>query len=200
MGKYKYGKPDEEITLEDFKRRLEKSHLPRRQKAYLIVLYWLGCRRREPLFLRREDIEEREGSLYVAITVNEVLKNRKPILLKTPPPFKRCKRGQAGGAIELPLSKYGIPLLREVWKKTRKRRKIFGFTDITGYRAAKKLYPFRSPHWFRYNRITKLRKKLGKELTIDDIKSFTGIKRDSTIQNYGMKTKAAIHKVAQHLD
>jgi|GEM_PF-3212788 len=52
----------------------------------------------------------------------------------------------------------------------------------------------------RINRVTKLRKKLGSELTIDAIKSFTGIRRDTTIQNYGLKTKADIHKIAKMLE
>lgn len=200
IGKYKFGKPDEEINVADFKKRLEASRLPRKQKAYLILLYWLGCRRREPMFLKKEDVEQKEGNLYVAITADTILKDRKPVKLENPTPFRRCKRGQAGGAIELPLTYFGIELLREVWKRTRKHRKVFDFSDVTGYRAFKKLYPFKTPHWFRYNRITKLRKKLGTDLTIDDIKSFTGIRRDTTVQNYGMKTKAGIHKVAQHLD
>ena len=100
----------------------------------------------------------------------------------------------------MPLTKFGLDLVVEVWKKTRKGRRLFPFTSKTGYRAVKKLWPKRTPHWFRYTRVTKLRKKLGTELTIDGIKSFTGIRRDTTIQNYGLKTKADIHKIASLLE
>ena len=151
MGKYKYGKPDEEISLDTFKQKLEASGLSKRKKAYLIL-------------------------------------------------FSRGKRGQAGGPSELRLNLYGLPLVVEVWNKTRKKQKLFPFCDKTAYNTVKQLYPHKTPHWFRYNRVTKLRKKLGDTLTIDEIKSFTGIRRDTTIQDYGLKTRAGIHKVAQQLD
>ncbi len=192
MGQYKHGKPDEEIELADFKERLEKSKLSRRKKAYLILLYWLGCRRTEPLVIKKEDIEEDEGSLFISIHYR--MSQGKPI------PFSRGKRGLAGGPVEVSLSLFGMQLVKEVWRKTRKGRRVFPFSGKTGYRAVKTLYPQRTPHWFRYNRVTKLRKKLGNELTIDEIKSFTGIRRDTTIQDYGLKTRAGIHKVSQHLD
>jgi len=38
------------------------------------------------------------------------------------------------------------------------------------------------------------------KLTMDEIKAFTGIRRDSTIESYGMKTTSGIHKVAQALE
>lgn len=193
MGRYKFGKPDFEIELADFKAKLAKSALSPRKKAYLILLYWLGCRRSEPLVIKKEDIEERDGSLFVAIHFRK--NDKKEIIL-----YSRGKRGVAGGPIELSLSLYGLDLVKQVWTKTRKGRLIFPFSDDTGYRAVKKLFPKKTPHWFRYNRVTKLRKKLGNELTIDEIKSFTGIRRDTTIQDYGLKTKADIHKIAKLLD
>jgi len=193
MGHYKFGKPDSEIDLEDFKTRLNKTKLPTRKKAYSILLYWLGCRRSEPLVIKKEDIEEREDSLYISIHYR---KNNDNELI----PFSRAKRGQAGGPSELPLNLFGIDLVKQVWMKTKKGKLIFPFSDKTGYRVIKQLYPKKTPHWLRYNRITKLRKMLGDKLTIDEIKSFTGIRRDTTIQDYGLKTRAGIHKVAQILE
>jgi len=193
MGKYKYGKPDEEISLDTFKQKLEASGLSQRKKAYLILLYWLGCRKSEPLVLRKEDLELKDNNLYVSINYRRN-KDGEIIL------FSRAKRGQAGGPSELNLNLYGVPLVVEVWRRTKRNRKVFGFSDDTGYRAVQKLFPRKTPHHFRYNRITKLRKKLGDTLTIDEIKSFTGIRRDTTIQDYGLKTRAGIHKVAQQLD
>jgi len=75
------------------------------------------------------------------------------------------------------------------------------FSDKTGYRIIKKLFPGKTPHWLRQNRITKLRKKIDRKgVSLDDVKSFTGIKSDSTLQRYDMKTKEVIHRVAQVLD
>lgn len=194
LGKYKFGKPDEEISLQQFAHALLHSKLEKLKKAYLILLYWLGCRRSEPLVIKKEDVEEKEGNLYVSIHYRKERETGETI------PFSRGKRGQAGGAAELSLSLFGLDLVKEVWQKTKKGRRLFPFSDDTGYRAVKQLFPNKTPHWFRYNRVTKLRKKLGNELTIDEIKSYTGIRRDTTIQNYGMKTKAGIHKVSQHLE
>jgi len=158
-------------------------------KAYAILLYWLGCRRSEPLFLRKEDIEESEGSLYVDITTTEDI------------PHSRLKKGFTAGPVELPLSLFGVGLVKQIWELTPEGRNIFRFSDKTGYRIIKRLLPEKSPHWLRHNRLTKLRKKRDRgEVTTDDIKSFTGIRRDSTIERYGMKTKPGIHKVAQVLD
>jgi integrase len=193
MGKYKFGKPDEEIQVEDFQDKLSKSQLPIRQKAYLVVLYWLGCRRSEPLAILKEDIEEKENRLYIAIHYRKDDKGQRI-------EFSRAKRGQAGGAVELPLENFGVNLIKEAWEKTRTGHRVFPFSDKTGYRAFKKLFPTKTPHWARYTRITRLRKRLGADLTIDAIKSFTGIRRDTTIQNYGLKTKADIHKIANLLE
>lgn len=193
MGQYKFGKPDAEIELEDFKNRLNKTKLSTRKKAYAILLYWLGCRRSEPLVIKKEDIEEREGSLFISIHYR---KNDSNELI----PFSRAKRGQAGGPSEIPLQLFGVDLVKQVWEKTKRGRNLFPFSDKTGYRIIKELYPKKTPHWLRYNRITKLRKMLGDKLTIDEIKSFTGIRRDATIQNYGLKTKAGIHKIAKFLE
>lgn len=193
MGKYKHGKPDEEIAFEDFKSKLSNSNLSPRKKAYITVLYWLGCRRSEPLVILKEDVEEKHGSLFISIHYR-LDENGQRI------PYSRAKRGQAGGPTELLLSNFGVELIKDVWKKTRKGKPLFPFSDKTGYRVIKKLWPKKTPHWLRYTRVTKLRKKLGNELTIDAIKSFTGIRRDTTIQDYGLKTKADIHKIAGLLD
>jgi len=193
MGKYKHGKPDEEITLKEFKEKISKSDLSLRQKAYIVLLYWLGPRRSEPLVILKEDVEEKEGRLFISIHFRKDEKGERIL-------FSRGKRGQAGGPTELPLSKFGVDMIKEVWQKTKKGKKLFPFSDKTGYRAIKKLWPKKTPHWLRYNRVTKLRKRLGQDVTIDAIKSFTGIKRDTTIQNYGLKTRADIHKIADLLD
>ena len=181
MGTYKHGKPNEEIELAELRKALGKTMMSLHYKAYVILLYWLGCRRSEPLEVRYENVEETENSLFITI-----------------PAFKG---GERGGPIELPLSLYGMQFLREAWKQTPKGARLFRFSSKTGYRIIKRLFPKKSPHWLRHNRLTKLRKKRDRgEISTDDIKSFTGIRSDSTIERYGMKTKKGIHKVAQVLE
>lgn len=189
MGKYKHGKPDAELTTEEIKVQIESKRPKLRHRAYVWLLYWIGCRRHEPLVIYKKDIEEKEGSLFITITVNPEI------------PFSRGKHGLAGGAVELPLQLEGVEDIRQAWIKTRNGKRVFPFTGKTGYRIIKRLFPHKSPHWLRHNRITKLRKQIdGENVTLDDVKSFTGIRRDSTIQHYGMKTKAGIKRVSKVLE
>lgn len=190
MPKYKYGVPNAEIDLKDLKKAIKKHpHLQLKYKVYIILLFWLGLRRSEPLFIKKEDIEEGADALFISITCNSEI------------PFSRLKQGRAAGPVELPLDLFGVELVRSLWRETKENRRLFGFCDKTGYRKVKLLFPKKSPHWLRHNRLTKLRKKLDRHLiTKDEIKAFTGIRRDSTIEGYGMKTKPGIHKVAQVLD
>jgi len=194
MGKYQHGKPDEEWELKELEKSLAKKKLSYTYKAYVYLLYWIGCRRSEPLVILKEDVEEIDGHLFVSIHFRKDASGKRI-------PFSRGKRGQAGGPVKLDLSKRGVPLIKQVWENTRKGQRLFPFCDKTGYRIIKKLNFKRTPHWLRYNRLTKLRKKReAGDISIDDIKSFTGIRRDSTIEGYGMKTKVGIHKVAQVLE
>lgn len=191
--KYQHGLPNEETKVDDLKQAIEHgSFKDKKHKSYLVLLYWLGCRRGEPLRyivngkvkyegVKKEDVKLKGNSLFMKI-----------------PAFKG---GIRGGSIELPLSFYGIELIRERWEKTKPGRLLWNFTPFTGWRIIKRVWPEKSPHWLRHNRITKIRKKIdGETLSLDDAKSFTGIKSDRTMQNYGMRTQDGIHRVSQTLD
>lgn len=181
MGTYKHGKPNQEIEITELSKALKRSVFELAYQAYIILLYWLGCRRSEPLFIRKEDVKEKNGVLYIDI----------PAL----------KGGERGGSVELPLSLYGVDMIKEVWEQTPAGARVFRFCDKTGYRKVVALLPKKTPHWLRHNRLTKLRRRRDRgEISTDDIKAYTGIKSDSTIEHYGMKTPHGIHKVAQVLD
>jgi len=178
--KYADGKPNRELTHEEFSHVMTNSKIPSRYKAYIVMLYWIGCRRSEPMAIMKEDIEEKEGCLMIDI-----------------PAFKR---GMRGGLISLPLNYYGVQWIKEAWERARDKHRVFKFTDRTGYNYVKQLFPKMTPHWFRHNRITQLRKKIdGKTISLDDVKSFTGIKSDRTIQHYGMRTQEGIDRVVKVL-
>jgi len=182
LGRYKFGKPNEETNIKDLRQAIEHGHFKRySHKSYLIALYWIGARRTEPLEVKKEDVTLRKEELHIVI------------------PAK--KHGERGGKLILPLSWYGISLILERWKKTRKGRKLWSFSSSTAYRIIKRLWPKKTPHWLRYNRVTKLRKMRDQKLIdTDAIKSWTGIKRDQTIEGYGMKTQEKIHKVAEAMN
>ena len=182
MGKYKNGKPNREIPIKEFIKYLDHGKfLKHFHKAYFVLLYWIGCRRSEPLNMTKEDLQEKEGSLWIDI-----------------PAFKR---GERGGKIELPLDLPGVEILKQRWLKCRKNRRMFPFATATTWRIIHRINPKISPHWLRHNRITGFRrlKDQGK-ISTDDIKSWTGIKMDSTIEHYGMRTQDGIHKVSKVLN
>jgi integrase len=179
MGKYKHGKPNQETEPEELKEALEKGYFasPLMHKSYLAALYWIGARRTEPLEVKKEDVTLEADRLAIVI------------------PAK--KHGQRGGAVKLPLSWLGVELIKERWEKTRPGKKLWPFKTSTAYLIIKRIWPEKSPHWLRHNRITKLRRlRDEKKLGLDHIKSWTGIKSDRTIEGYGMKTQEKINEVA----
>ncbi|MCK4385644.1 MAG: hypothetical protein KAW52_05205 [candidate division Zixibacteria bacterium] len=181
--KYKYGKPDEPITKADLEKALEDGYFasPLKHKSYLVITALIGSRKTEALEILKEDIRQSGDSLFVDI------------------PAK--KHGYRGGKIELPLNWLGMDLVLRQWMKTRKGRKIWSFSPQTAWRIVKRVFPKKSPHHLRWTVITELREmKDARLITTDEIKSWTGIKRDSTIEGYGLKTQAGIHRVSQILD
>jgi len=178
--KYQYGKPDEPITKADLEGALEKGKFanPLAHKSYLVITALIGSRKTEALEIRKEDIHQEGSSIYVKI------------------PAK--KHGARGGEIELPLSWLGMDLVLSQWMKTRKEKKVWRFSPSTAWRIIKRVFPTKSPHHLRWTVITELRAlKDERKITTDEIKSWTGIKRDSTIEGYGLKTQAGIHKISE---
>lgn len=180
--KYQYGIPDEPITEEDLKNALEHGYFvdPLKHKSYLSITAAIGSRKTEALEIMKEDIREDQGCLYVKI------------------PAK--KHGARGGEIELPLTWLGMDLVKQQWMKTRKEKKIWKMSSWTAWRIIKRVFPKKSPHHLRWSLITKFRiMRDRRQITTDEIKSWTGIKRDSTIEGYGLKTQAGIHKISEVL-
>lgn len=181
MGKYKYGPPDAHIELAQLKKAMAKHILPLAYQCYVILLFWVGCRRSEPLAVTKDDVTLDDHYLLMDI-----------------PAYKHGKRA---GPLEFPLSYWGVSRLRQLWESTPEGQRLFRFSDKTGYRIVKRLFPMKSPHWLRHNRITKLRERRDQgEISTDDIKSFTGIRSDKTLEHYGMKTTQGIRKVVKVLE
>jgi len=181
MGRYsKLGKPDREINPFQFQKLLDHCALKLEYKAYIALTYWVGCRRTEPLALKKEDITVLENDL----------------LIRNLPAFKHGHRAEV---LTLSMELSGIPLIAELATITRKGRKLFPFSGATAYRvvvSAMGVYP----HWLRYNRVTGIRRAIdGKNLSLDDAKSFTGIRSDRTMQGYGMTSNEGAARVSKIL-
>ncbi|MCJ7459223.1 MAG: hypothetical protein MUP17_09550 [candidate division Zixibacteria bacterium] len=180
LHKYQFGKPDEPITKADLQAALEHGRFTDAlaHKSYLVITSAIGSRKTEALEIRKEDMHREGSSLYVKI------------------PAK--KHGARGGEIELPLSWLGMDLVLSQWMKTRAGKKVWRFSPATAWRIIKRVFPRKSPHHLRWSVITELRAlKDARQITTDEIKSWTGIKRDSTIEGYGLKTQAGIHKISE---
>lgn len=182
MGKYKHGKPNKEISIPEFINYLKNAKfLKLSHKAWFVLVYWIGCRRTEPLNIVKEDITEKDNILFLEI------------------PAK--KDGERGGKIELPMHLPGMEIVKKRWMATRKKRRLFPFETSTSWRIIKRIDETLSPHWFRHNRLTKFRRLLDQgKISKDDIKSFTGIKSDRTIENYGMVTQDGVHRASKVLN
>lgn len=178
--KYQFGKPDQPITREQLEKALNTGHFayPLAHKSYLMITALIGSRKTEALEIRKEDIHQEGSSLFVKI------------------PAK--KHGARGGEIELPLSWIGMDLVKAQWMKARKGKHVWNFSPATAWRIIKRVFPKKSPHHLRWTVITELRElKDARQITTDEIKSWTGIKRDSTIEGYGLKTQAGIHRISE---
>jgi hypothetical protein len=179
LHKYEHGQPDEDISEAELEEKLKTGKFVHgvRDRSYLVITFRIGSRKTEALEILKEDIREDAGCLYVTI------------------PAK--KHGHRGGEVELPLSMPGMDLVKEQWLKTHKGRHVWEFSAWTAWRIVKRVWPEKSPHHLRWVRVTKLRELRDQgKVTTDDIKSWTGIKRDSTIEGYGLKTQAGIHKIS----
>jgi integrase len=183
MGRYaKLGKPNRAITVEDLHAGLKKlEHEPLAYRAYLALVYWVGCRRGEPLRLLASDVYAEGFNLFI----------------KHLPAFKRGHRAEV---IELPLNLEGVDLIMLLAGEAKGNYPLFNFSSMTGYRIIVKALGV-YPHWLRYDRITKIRRTIdGKKVSIDDAKSFTGIRSDRTMQGYGMTTDEAARRVSAVLE
>ncbi len=182
--KYKNGKPDEEISQEEFEEALKKKDYADllRDTSYLSMVFWTGARRTEPLEMYKENLKPDHDE------------TGKEIILVSIPAKKMGKRG---GELQLSLEWPGVDLIIKHWLTVKKKRKIWPMSSWTAARIIQKAFPGKTPHYLRYRFITSLRREKDRgNLNIDDIKAWTGLKRDSTIEGYGLKTQAGINKIS----
>lgn len=182
MGRYtKLGKPTREISPEEFEEALSLNEdMALEYRAYVVLVYWTGARRAEPLNLKVEDISVEGLSIFI----------------KHLPAFKHGHRTEV---IELSLELPGVELLEDLRSQIRREGPLFNFCAMTGYRKVIKVLGI-YPHWLRYNRLTGIRRSIdGKNVSLDDAKAFTGIKSDRTMQGYGMTTNEGAARVSRSL-
>ena len=207
MPRYR-NEPDAIIDLQMFRKGLEEGPYwphPLMHKSYITVLFYVGCRRSEPLppvvrrrkhpYVRKHP--RKKPKVEPGVKKEDVQIKGEILLIHVP----ALKGGERNKPNKLPLRWPFINLIKERWEKTKNYRYLWPFTPETAYNIVTKNWPRISPHWFRHNRITLLRRlRDQRKVTTDDIRSWTGIQSDKTLSTYGMRTEEGIDNVAKAID
>ena len=179
MARYrKENAPNEEISPQRFSELLKLSGWMKAEYlAYAVLMYWIGCRRSEPLSLKKQDLTLKNEQLWI----------------KGLPAKKQGKRAET---IKLSIDLVGMEIFEFHIGTLKKNDNVFSFSDRTGYNIIKQVFG-KYPHWLRYNRVTKIRRLIDRgDISKDEAKAFTGIRSDRTFANYGMVTQEGADKVA----
>jgi len=114
------------MEYSDFKEGIEELDI--RDRAFLSILFFCGCRVSEALALTSTDINCKRRMIYIQ--------------------FKRLKGSKQTDPQEVPNADALTWLCEQ-------EGRLFPFSYITAYRLVKKVFPDLYPHYFRMNRITK---------------------------------------------
>ena len=115
------------MDYEEFKEAIEDFRI--RERAFLTLLFFAGCRVSEALALTSNDINCMRETLFVQ--------------------FFRLKGSKQTDPQELPRADALLWMCEQ-------EGKLFPFSRTTAYRLIKKAFPDLYPHYFRMNRITKV--------------------------------------------
>ena len=161
--KYKFGKQTEKISFKDFSERIDQTRFvdPLRDKSFLVLLSYLGCRIGELLKLKRDRIIIKHGMISFDLEV--------------------FKGGDRPKPLKLPISFPYMELFLEYLRQTKTER-VFMMSYSTGWRTVKRAFPRKYPHYFRLNRATHMLDD--PETTIPELKAWFGWKRVETIAEY----------------
>lgn len=169
MSKYKFGKQKKTLEPEAFAEIMLKGTFKKHtHRAFLVLLYYSGCRVSEPLPLTPEDFEIKDNILYVDCLAS--------------------KHGVERPPYDLPLQLPHMEWLYTVLKKTKKGRRVFPFTRQTGWNIIKRVMPEHYPHYFRLNRVVNM---LDQGKPKNKIRIWFGWKQWTTVENYLGSSKAA---------
>jgi len=181
LPKYKHGKQTDTIDFETFRNRMEKGicYDPLRDKSFIALLYWVGCRKSEAYERLREDFEITEDTLSVEFH------QRKKDGLKTPP-------------IELPRDLPYVNLIAKQVENTSLEKRVWNIGSTTAWSIAKNILGDKYyPHFLRLNRITRMFDD--PTTTIPEAKSWTGIKTAKALDHYIGYSKRRLQKGVDRL-
>lgn len=176
---YKYGKQKREMPKEEFFKLLEKGHFVKRMhKAFLVLLYYIGCRVSEVIELKKENFKVDKSVLMVDV--------------------KAKKHGIERAAFKLNTGLPYVTLIVERVERTRARRRVFPMCRGTAWLVVKRVAPKKYPHFFRLNRTVKFLNN--PKVTLNEVRQWMAWKSLDTVNNYLGYSERTIGKLSDELD
>lgn len=176
MPEYKHGKQTDTIDFEMFMDRMKraKCYDPLRDKSFVALLYWVGCRKSEAYERVREDFVIDEDKL----TINF---------------HQRKKDGLETSPIELPFDLPYTKLIAKQIERTSPKQRVWNIGSTTAWTIVKNILGEKYyPHYLRLNRITRMFDD--PTTTIPEAKSWTGIKTTKALDHYIGYSKRRMRK------
>lgn len=182
MGKYKHGKQKRMMENSTFWEAIEKGYFvkPTMHKAFVILIWYVGCRVSEIIELMRSQFTITEDSVQVEIPAKKHGEERGPFTLKR----------------ELP----NVNLLAEYIESRKiKKRRVFPFTRVTAWTIIKRAFGEKHyPHFFRLNRTVKFLNN--KNITRNEIREWMAWKALETVDSYVGYSTRTTGKLSETLD
>ena len=179
MPRYKHGKQTRPIDWETFKDMMEKGEFVKSllHKSFLAFLYWFGIRKTEALERVKKDFQVKDGLLIVDCP---------------------AKKGGEREPLEVDVDLPYVDLILERVKRTRKNRRVWGFSERTAINVVKRAMGDKYyPHFLRLNRATKFLED--PTTTIPQMKAWFGWKAAKTIDDYIGYSRRDIRKQRERL-
>jgi integrase len=146
------GKIQTPITEDEFIEGMSNGHFCQdKHRAFSVLLYYTGVRKKEALRSVRDDFILREDKLIFDVG-------------------PRLKHGKHTPPLTLPLAAPYMNELYECVKDTEEDKRIFPYSDKTGYNIVRRVWKY--PHLFRLTRITNF---FMEGWTIAQVRSWTGL-------------------------
>lgn len=178
MSKYKFGKQKKTLEPSEFAEIISKGHFVKiKHKAFIVLLYYTGCRVSEILSLRVENFKIEQNEIHIDILASKKGVERPTFILK----------------LNLPHMQW----IYAVLKKTKGPGLVFPFTRQTAWNIIKRVMPEHYPHYFRLNRVVSF---LDKKMPQNKIRIWMGWNRMETINNYLGYSKGTTEELSEGLE
>lgn len=210
LHRYRYGKQKKAISLDIFKRIMEKAtkletwkHDSLMIQSFLAVLYWTGLRKTEvhgarphryilPSCKRREEEIEKFTEPIRGILKEDIWIQGDTLYIMAEP----RKHGEREAPLELWLEFPYVDLIVKQWQRTELGQRVWRISEWDSWDLMKKLDAKKYPHFFRFNRITEM--CANPEMSVAEICSWTGL-TPQTINEYMERSGRFIRSTAQKM-